>query len=393
MKNNVNFNAKRINYNQLEVENYLKDLRLVGSLSGLFSDSEVPLLHYRATENLYCAGFGAENLARSDVSADAKLKTKGIGIKTFIEASNLQKVAEFNSQQELYKDLVSLEKIKKVAELRNNRLRFTIDAYGLNELAYHCIIRNKEGFYLFEEKMNFIDVDNIKLQNEKSHMYFFTDGVEEYKFDASKSTLYKRFVTNEYFAFVAVDILTNPLEALRKISLDKDEEVITFPETIIVPLYSTDRAGQKIIYPKSGLNQWNAEPRLNTKTGKSSPRNLGEVYIPFNSVLREVYENFFPPQDTPFDVELPNGNHMSMKICQQGGKALMSNPNKDLGEWLFNDVLKLPLGKIVTYDMLLEIGIDAISFQKLGESKYKIGFRSVGEFEEFMKEKTLPDYE
>ena len=67
---NVDFTKKCIPYNQLDVERYLKDLRLVGSLSGLFSDSDIPLLHYRATENLYCSDFNATNLARADVSAD-----------------------------------------------------------------------------------------------------------------------------------------------------------------------------------------------------------------------------------------------------------------------------------------------------------------------------------
>lgn len=384
MKSNVNFNSKQIKYDKISVENYLKDLRLVGSLSGLFSDNEIPLLHYRATESLYCAGFGAENLARADVSADAKLKTKGIGIKTFIEASTLQKVAEFNSQQNLYKNLQSADKIKKIAELRNNRLLFTLNAYGLTELIYHCIVRNKEGFYLFEEKMNLIDIPNIKLKSEKNNIYFFTDGIEEYKFDASKSTLYKRFITNEYFAFVPVDILTNPLEALRQISLGKDEKVITFPETIIVPLYATERNGKKIIYPKSALNQWNAAGR---------PRDYDEVYVRFDSVLRDLCENFFPSRETPFETELPNGEIISMKVCQTDGKALMSNPNKALGKWLLRDVLKLKQGTLLTYDMLLELGIDAISFQKLGNKKYKIDFKQVGEFEKFMNKEILSDYE
>ena len=71
---NVDFTKKCIPYNQLDVEKYLKDLKLVGSLSGLFSDSDIPLLHYRATENLYCADFNATNLARADVSEEEQVK-------------------------------------------------------------------------------------------------------------------------------------------------------------------------------------------------------------------------------------------------------------------------------------------------------------------------------
>jgi hypothetical protein len=373
---NVNFHSKCVNYSRIEVENYLKDLRLIGSLSGLFSGGCIPLLHYRAVENLYCAGFGAENLARADVSADAKLKTKGIGIKTFIEASDLQKIAEFNSQQTLYKDLKSTDKIKKIAELRNSRLLFTLKAYGLTELIYHCVVRDKEGFYLFEEKMNLIDVDNIKITKEKGHMFFFTDGIEVYKFDASKSTLYKRFIIDEYFAFIEVNILTNPLELLRKTSsLGADKKVVAFPNTIIVPLYVANKAGRKTVFPKSGLNQWHAGGRK---------RDFDEVYVPFNSNLRGLHKNFFPPRDTPFEVELPNGETMSMKICQDNGKALMSNPNKALGKWLLRDVLNLKQGELLTYNQLLTIGIDAVSFQKLGHNTYKIDFKQVGTFEKFM---------
>ena len=77
----------RINYNKQELDNYLKDLQVVGALSYLFSDNDIPLFHYRVTENLYCMMFGAENLSRSDVSVDAKLRTYGIGIKTFVEGN------------------------------------------------------------------------------------------------------------------------------------------------------------------------------------------------------------------------------------------------------------------------------------------------------------------
>lgn len=379
---NIDFTKKCISYNKLEVEKYLKDLRMVGSLSGLFSDSEIPLLHYRATENLYCLDFDATNLARADVSADAKLKKHGIGIKTFTEGNKktLQKIAEFNSQQSLYSSLNGIEKIKKVAELRNKRLEFTKSAYGLSDLIYHCIIRNKDGFFLFEEIMNVIDIDNIKLISEASHTYLFSDGIEEYKFDASKSTLYKRFVTETYFAYIQVDILSDPIEALRKISISNEDVIIDFSQSVIIPLYSV-KNGEKIIFSKSGLNQWNAGGRS---------RNLNEVYIPFNSTLREMYDGFFPQRDTPFEVILPDGNTMSMKLCQENCKALMSNPNKDLGQWLLRDVLKIPEGQIITYNNLLEIGIDSVSFQKTGK-KYKLDFKNVGEFEAFLKKEYMPD--
>ena len=374
-----NFNSRKIKYHELEVNNYIRDLKLVGSLSNLFSDSKTPFLHYRASEIIYCASFGAENLAKADVSADAKLRTNGIGIKTFIASSPSQKIAEFNKQQELYKDIVDpLQKAKKIAELRNARLQFTMNAYGLTELFYHCILRDDKGFMLCEEEMRFIDTDKIKLlpNKEGKKSLTFTDGKEHYKFDNSKSTLYKRFKFDEYFAFVPIDILENPLEELRELAKGKMQEQVEFVESAIIPLYSVDKNGNKFLGVKSGLNQWHAGGRA---------RNDDEVYIPFNANLRELYENFFPPRDTKFEVILPNGTTMSMKICQDGGKAIMSDPNKDLGKWLLRDVLGLEPKTILTYEKLLEIGIDAVEFQKIAPLKYKLDFKEVGEFEEHLQ--------
>jgi len=81
-----------------EYDYYKKILKILGSLTNLFSESKVPYLNYRITENLFCKSFTAKNLSRSDVSADACLNDIGIGIKTFVNGNgkSLQKVAEFN---------------------------------------------------------------------------------------------------------------------------------------------------------------------------------------------------------------------------------------------------------------------------------------------------------
>ena len=70
----------------------------------------------------------------------------------------------------------------------------------------------------------------------------------------------------------------------------------------------------------------------------------------------------------------------------------MSNPNKDLGKWLLRDILKIEEGVLVTYEMLLEIGIDAIIFEKTN-NKYKLNFVKVGKFEEYRDYVLDPDYE
>ena len=62
---------------------YFEMLRLMASLSRLFSESATPYLDYRLTENLFCKYYEAQNDARSCTAYDARLSSLGIGIKTF----------------------------------------------------------------------------------------------------------------------------------------------------------------------------------------------------------------------------------------------------------------------------------------------------------------------
>ena len=50
---------------------YEQLLQVTGSLSKLFSENTKPYLASRLTENLFCRCLRAENLSRSDITADA----------------------------------------------------------------------------------------------------------------------------------------------------------------------------------------------------------------------------------------------------------------------------------------------------------------------------------
>ena len=358
---------KMINYDKEEFENYKNDLRMIGALSLLFADSEIPMLDYRVPENLYCMSFGATNLARSCVTADAKLGDTGIGIKTFLEQNKKtwQKIAEFDKKSNLYNELNPKEKIVKIAELRNERITSTMNIYGLTNMIYHCVIRNKNGFHFHEEPMDLIDIDKIKNVREVKNTIFFEDGKHEYSFNKTKSTLLKRFYIDEYFDDVEVIIAQNPIELLK--GSFANIVTMTENETIVMPLYSV-KGGIKIVPPKSGLNQWNAGGRT---------RNINEVYIPFPAELRKKYNNFFPDRDTCFDVKLPSGRNISMKVCQDKGKAIMSNPNKELGEWILREVLQLQEKELVTYEKLASLGIDSVAFEKDKKGNYSLDFRKI----------------
>ena len=76
-----NFFHKQLN---LQQELYIELLQITGALSNLFAESKTPFLYYRTMENIFCKSFDADNLSRSDVSADAGKGKVGIGLKTFL---------------------------------------------------------------------------------------------------------------------------------------------------------------------------------------------------------------------------------------------------------------------------------------------------------------------
>ena len=152
------------NQSKDQVSYYERLLKAVGSLSNLFSESPEPYLASRATENLFCKAFEAENLSRSDASADASKGKIGFGIKTFLDGNGktMQKVAEFNSDHLLFGSLPPDKKVKKIAELRNERIESTKRIFGLNDLIYHCITRKVGKILVYEAPAPLIDIPNIK---------------------------------------------------------------------------------------------------------------------------------------------------------------------------------------------------------------------------------------
>ena len=185
---------------QKSVEYYNKLLKILGSLSNLFSDSTTPYLNYRISENLYCKSFHANNLSRSDVSADASKDRVGIGIKTFVEGNGntWQKVAEFNKLRSLYVDITDTkEQIKTISGFRNERIDFTKRNHDLDTLIYHCIVRNEGVIKYYDTDFPLIDIKNIADIAKTKNIITFNDSLREYSFNLSKSTLYERFLTPE----------------------------------------------------------------------------------------------------------------------------------------------------------------------------------------------------
>lgn len=369
-----------------EQEHYIKLLKVVSSLSNLFSESKTPFLYYRAAENIFCKALNANNLARGDVSFDAFKGDIGIGLKTFMHGNGkkYEKIAEFNRDIEKFRNLDDEQVMLKIAELRNNRIAATERAHATNKMIYHLVTRKDGEFELHEEEMHYIDLDTLKLDKKKTtdKNIFFNDKNGNYKFYIAKSTLYKQFFCDNPVIAFDVEILDDPFEFL--LSEESQQYYIVHEhdekyEQVFLPLYS---ARSRKVEEKSGLNQWNAGGRK---------RHKDEIYIPIPRWIHRQFEGFFPynivtDEKEEFTLVLPDGKEISAKVCQQGGKGFMSNPNKDLGHWILRTILEIPIGRVVTYEDLDRVGIDSVLITKYDDYRFKINFSSKGSYEDFEDE-------
>lgn len=265
--------------------------------------------------------------------------------------------------------------------MRNERIESTSRICDVDNMIYHLLTREKYKMSIYEEKMDLINIDNIKNIEESPSSVQFFDGINKYTFNKSKSTLLKRFETANKKAidYIDVDIIEDPYDILLGLDFNKCiSKENSKEEYIVLPLYSI-RTG--LVEKHSGLNQWNANGRK---------RDLDEVYIPIPTYLHRYIGGFFEYNTEDFKTDifsviLPNRKILSMRVAQSGGKALMSNPNRDLGIWILRDVLHIKEGTIVTKEMLDIIGIDSLRLTKISKGIYKLDFLASGSFVEFEK--------
>lgn len=366
---------------EFEKNYYRKMLALIGSLSNLFSSSEKPYLASRVTENVFCRYLDAENLSRSDITADARKEHTGIGIKTWV-GSSMQKIAEFNSQKPMYENLETEKMIKYVSQLRNDRILFTMRTYDLNKMVYHCTIRDKGIIKVAECPLELIDIDKINSIKKNRNIITFNDRKNNYSFNTSKSTLYKDFKNIQILDTVKVKIIEDPFLLLEQRILNSKDGEIVFAgelqkekEHVFLPLYTFTKERGKYVQEKAALN---------ARFSGGRKRDIYEAYIAISKEFNRKFRPFFPPSDQPFKLILPNGKELSAKICQQGDKALMTNPNKDLGHWLIDDVFKIDPQELITYEMLEKYGIDSVRITKEDDLVYSIDFAKIGSYEAFM---------
>ena len=363
--------------------NYLKLLKAVSRLSGLFSESATPFINYRVAENIFCRSFNAENLSRSDTAYDANFNSIGVGIKTFVCSGDYktEKIAEFNSLSKVLSNFRGNDLAFKLAEYRNERIDLANRLYNIENSLYHIVARKENELLLFETDYGKIDLTNIHSVKETKSSLQFEDGTNFYNFNYSKSTLFRRFhIPNNAFR-LSVDILDDPYtlllklfeESILRVATDKLVRGVNY---VILPLYSYKKK-EKFVYEKSGLNQWNAGGRK---------RDFGEIYIPIPIEINRQFPNFFPKRDKLFELKVPTQEILSAKVCQDNSKALMTNPNKALSDWLLRKVFQLKEGELLTIEKMESLGFDSVIIIKDNIGNYKIDITKTDSYEEFIND-------
>jgi hypothetical protein len=360
--------------------NYLNLLSAVSKLSGLFSESSVPFINYRVAENVFCRSFDAGNLSRSDTAFDANYNSVGVGLKTFTCNSNnsTEKVAEFNSLSRVLADFKGKELAIKLGEFRNDRINLANRLYDIESSLYHIVARKEKELLLYETDYNTIDISNIHSVKSNKASLQFEDGNNFYSFNYSKNTLFRKFIIPQHAYRLPIEIIEDPYTLLLELFENKDlklatDKLIKGQNFVILPLYGIQKK-EKHIFEKSGLNQWNANGRK---------RDFGEVYIPIPAELHKKYPNFFPSRDEEFNLQIPTGEVFNAKLCQENSKALMTNPNNALSDWLLRKVLQLKEGELATIEKLDMLGFDSVIITKTDNLNFKIDIMKTNTYVEF----------
>lgn len=369
---------------QIDHENngdYVKLLSAVAKLSGLFSESAIPFINYRVAENVFCRSFKADNLSRSDTAFDANYKSIGVGLKTFTCPSDnsTEKIAEFNSLSNELSQFGGKDLALKLAEFRNDRIDLANRLYNIKQSLYHIVARRDNQLLLFETDYEKIKINKIHSVKSNKSSLQFEDDKNLYRFNYSKSTLYRKFIVPENVCKVPIEIIANPYDLLLNLFSENKfesatDKLIRGVNYVILPLYGIKNK-QKFVFEKSGLNQWNAGGRK---------RNIGEVYIPIPIEIHNLFPNFFPERDEIFNLKIPTGEIFNAKLCQENSKALMTNPNKALSDWLLRKVFSLKEGELATYDKMNKLGFDSVIIIKDDEQNYRIDKGMLNSYEIFL---------
>ncbi len=425
-----------------EKNQYIGFLKIFGALSGLFKDNKEgdnarkPYLYYRNHEQLFVRVFDVEDLTRKDSAFDALgifgEERVGIGLKTWIHSNDktYQKVAEFNKLAPtvltpLMENGTPEELVRKISELRNERIMLDKRLYKTDVDVYHIITRDNNVMNIVETTYDLIDLESLEFLSTDGKVYLFKDKLRNYKFYKSKSVLLEEFNASksEIVATIPIVQYDDPFELIKMIQIpeiDKDilkvkkidfeDETYTslireerdyiykkvekqdgINEVIYLPLYQ-DRKEGRVVSECSGVNIRHSKPK---NKGSNTPRPEYEIEVRISKWIHYIFPKFFgidaldddeihDKELNDFDLILPDGRVLRGRVKQAGGKSLQTNPQSALGEWILKDVLGIKnREEKVTLELLNELGIDSLKITKIDNKHFKITVAETNAYEKF----------
>lgn len=394
-----------------EKSEYIQFLKIFGALSGLFKDTKEganankPYLYYRNHEQLFARVFDVEDLTRKDSAFDVVMTLEnervGIGLKTWIHTKDFtyQKVAEFNKLSiEVINPLIETappeEVIKKISELRNERIKFDKRLHGTNREVYHFITRDDNTMNIIETNYDLIDLDSIELIKYDGKTFTFRDKSHTYKFYKSKSVLLQEFNASKKEIIESIDIeqFEDPFELIKMIKLPQRKSKNIYEE-IYLPLYQDKKDGM-YVSEVSGINVRHSKSKTKNSNKK---RPEYEIEVRISTWIHHIFPKFFGIDAfdknqikdkylNDFNLILPDGRVLEGRIKQENGKSLQTNPQKALGVWILKDVLGLENREVVTLELLNKLGIDSLKITKIDNKNFKITVAETGAYERFKLE-------
>lgn len=425
-----------------EKNEYINFLKIFGALSGLFKDNKEginakkPYLYYRNHEQLFTRIFNVEDLTRKDSAFDALgifgEERVGIGLKTWIHSSDrtYQKVAEFNKLAPTV--LVPLmengnpqEVVRKVSELRNERIMLDKRIHGTDFDVYHFITRDDNVMNIVETSYDLIDLESLEFIKTDGKVYLFRDKFHNYKFYKSKSVLLEEFDASKSEIVETIPIVQHddPFELIKTIQIQginreeleaknidiedelqidiireqsegiygKVEKNDDIDKVIYLPLYQDKKEG-RVVSECSGINIRHSKSK---SKGSNTPRPEYEVEVRISKWIHYIFPKFFgidaldddeihDKELNDFDLLLPDGRVLRGRVKQAGGKSLQTNPQSALGEWILKDVLGIEKREEkVTIELLNELGIDSLKITKVDDKNFRITVAETNAYEIF----------
>jgi len=81
-------------------------------------------------------------------------------------------------------------------------------------MLYHCTAREEGESSIYETPLSLVNTEKIKIKSEIKNIVYFTDDLNEYIFNFSKSTLYKNFKFDLPVLKIKIYIYKDPYASL-----------------------------------------------------------------------------------------------------------------------------------------------------------------------------------